>query len=51
MLKLVYFNLALAFLMFMCGDLSTERGFAIWGIMFMMVASIITIVGTSRHGS
>ena len=51
MLKLVYFNLAMAFLMLMFGDFTSEKAFAIWGIMFMMTASIITIIGTKRHGS
>lgn len=51
MLKFVYFNLALAFLMLMFGDLTSEMAFAIWGIMFMMTASIITIISTKQHDS
>ena len=46
-----YAALALAAIMFMFADISGFNGFGIYGVMFMMVASVITIVGTSRHGS
>lgn len=51
MLKFTYTMLALAFIMFMFADISGSNGFGIYGVMFMMVASIITIVGTSRNAT
>lgn len=50
MLKLALPNMALAMLMFICG-ISGADAFEIWGCMFMLTATIITVVGTSRHGS
>lgn len=51
MLKLALSNMALAMLMFIAGGTSGTAAFAIWGCMFMLTATIITVVGTSRHGS
>lgn len=51
MLKLSMSLMVCAMFMFPMGDKSTEIAFDIWGIMFMLTATIITIVGTSRHGS
>lgn len=51
MLKLALSNMALAMLMFIAGGTSGAAAFAIWGCMFMLTATTITIVGTSRHGS
>lgn len=51
MFKLSMSLIVFAILMFAMGGKSNEIVFAIWGIMFMMSATIITIVGTSRHGS
>ena len=51
MLKLSISLMACAMLMFAMGDKSSEIAFAIWGIMFMLTATIITVVGSSRHGS
>ena len=50
MLKLALSNMALAMLMFICGT-SGADAFGIWGVMFMMVASVIVVVGTVRNGS
>lgn len=51
MLKLALSNMAFAMLMFIAGGASGAAAFAIWGCMFMLTATIITIVGTSCHGS
>lgn len=51
MFKISMLLMVCAMLMFALGDKPNEIEFAIWGIMFMMSATIITIVGTSRHGS
>ena len=51
MFKLSLSLMVCAMFMFPMGDKSTEIAFDIWGIMFMLTAAIITIVGTSRHGS
>lgn len=51
MFKLSMILMALAMLMFAMGGESNEIAFAIWGIMFMLMATIITVVGTSRYGS
>lgn len=51
MFKLSMTLMACAMLMFAMGDKSNKIAFAIWGIMFMMSATIITIVGTSRNDS
>ncbi len=51
MLKLALSNMALAMLMFIIGGTSGADAFGIWGCMFMLTATIITVVGTSRHGS
>lgn len=51
MLNLALSNTALAMLMFIAGGTSGAAAFAIWGCMFMLTATTITIVGTSRHGS
>ena len=51
MFKLSMSLMVCAMLMFAMGGKSNEIAFATWGIMFMMSATIITIVGTSRHGS
>lgn len=51
MLKFTLSIMACAMLMFIFGGISNNNAFAIWGIMFMMTASIITIIGTKRHGS
>lgn len=51
MLNFTYATLALAAIMFMFADISGFNGFVIYGVMFMVVASVITIVGTSRNGS
>lgn len=50
MIKLALSNMALAMLMFICGTSGAEA-FAIWGCMFMLTATIITVVGTSLYGS
>lgn len=51
MLNFTYATLVLSAIMFMFADISGFNGFGIYGVMFMMVACVITIVGTSRHGS
>lgn len=51
MLKLAISNMALAMLMFIAGGTSGAGAFEIWGCMFMLTATIITVVGTSRYGS
>lgn len=51
MLKLALSNMALAMLMFIAGGTSGAAAFAIWGCMLMLTATIITVVGTPRHGS
>lgn len=51
MFKLSMSLMACAMFMFPMGDNSTEIAFDIWGIMFMLVATIITVVGDSRYGS
>lgn len=38
-------------LMFGAGAFSHADAFAIWGVMFMINAVTVTIVGTTRHGS
>lgn len=48
MIKTTYIILAIAAIMFMCGDISKQESFAIWGVMFMSVAAIFTIVGTNQ---
>lgn len=51
MFKISMLLMVCAMIMFAMGDKSNEIAFVIWGMMFMMSATIITIVGTSRHGS
>lgn len=51
MLKLALSNMALAMLMFVLGGISEADAFGIWGCMFMLVATTITITGTAQHGS
>ena len=51
MVKLALSSMALAMLMFIAGGASGAAAFAIWGCMFMLTATIITVVGASRHGS
>lgn len=51
MLNFTYATLALSAIMFMFADISGVNGFGIYGVMFVMVASVITVVGTSRYGS
>lgn len=51
MLKVSLAVLFCAQLMFCMGASSNAEAFAIWGIMFMIVASVIVVVGTARHGS
>lgn len=51
MLKVSLAVMFCAQMMFFMGAFSHANAFAIWGVMFMMVASVIVVVGTARHGS
>lgn len=51
MLKLTLSIMACAMLMFVFGGISNGDAFAIWGAMFMLCATIITFLGTRKHGS
>lgn len=51
MLKVSLAVLFCAQLMFCMGGIFHADAFAIWGVMFMMVASVIVVVGTARYGS
>ena len=50
MLKLSMSLMACAMFIFPMGDKSTEIAFDIWGIMFMLSATVITIYGDRKHG-
>lgn len=51
MINFTYSILAMAFVMFMCGNISDENGFAIWGVMFMACSATVTIIGSQKHGA
>ena len=51
MLKFTLSIMACAMLMFIFGGISNNNAFAIWGVMFMISATIITFLGTRKHGS
>lgn len=51
MLKVSLAVMFCAQLMFCMGAFYHADAFAIWGVMLMMVASVIVVAGTARHGS
>lgn len=43
MLKVSLAIMFCAQLMFVCGDLTTQKAFGIWGIMFMIAACVVVV--------